>query len=158
GTRWRGVNSIVLPAIIAVAVITQVPIVATLILSFVRWIVVRPDQATSFVGISNYMEILTTPSFYNTILNTIVMTLGSLTLCTVLVMFFAVLLNRRFPEVNILRTLFIAPFFVMDAVAGIIWKTLILHPSFGINNVVARFLGVPVADFLGHHPMATVIL
>jgi sorbitol/mannitol transport system permease protein len=52
----------------------------------------------------------------------------------------------------------IAPFFVMDAVAGIVWKTLILHPSFGINGLVAHWFGVPPMDFLGQHSLMTVII
>ena len=42
----------------------------------------------------------------------------------------------------------IAPFFVMDAVVGIMWKTLIFHPSFGINGLVASWLHVKPIGFL----------
>jgi sorbitol/mannitol transport system permease protein len=68
------------------------------------------------------------------------------------------MLNRRFPGVNLARTLLIAPFFVMDAVAGIVWKTLILHPSFGINGQIASWLGLAPVDFLGRFPLPTIIL
>ena len=37
------------------------------------------------------------------------------------------MLNQDFPGVNIVRTLVISPFFVMDAVAGIIWRTMLLE-------------------------------
>jgi sorbitol/mannitol transport system permease protein len=33
-----------------------------------------------------------------------------------------------------------------------------LHPSFGINSVIAQLFGVNPVDFLGHHPMLTVII
>jgi sorbitol/mannitol transport system permease protein len=151
-------NMLVLPAGVIVALVTQVPLLVTLILSVVKWIVVRPDLGINFTGLDNYRQIFTTPEFYSIILNTIVLTVASIAICTVLGLAFAHLLNRRFPGVNIARTLMIAPFFVMDAVAGIMWKTLMLHPSFGINGLVASWLGRAPTDFLGQHSLLTVII
>jgi sorbitol/mannitol transport system permease protein len=158
GALLPKVNSLVLPAAIIVALVTQVPLVVTLILSVVKWIVVRPDQGISFVALGNYKNVLTNPEFYEIVLNTIGLTAISLALCTVLGIAIAHMLNRRFFGVNIARTLMIAPFFVMDSVAGIVWKTLMLHPSFGINGVIATWLHLPPIDFLGHHAFLTVVL
>ena len=119
---------------------------------------VRPDLKISFVGIGNYIQILTNPEFLAIVWNTFVLTIVSILVCATLGMAIALLLNRPFPGVNIVRTIIISPFFVMDAVAGIIWKTLMLHPSFGINSVIAQLFGVNPVDFLGHHPMLTVII
>ena len=46
-----------LPAILIVAVVTQAPILVTLGLSLVRWIVVRPDLGITFIGLNNYADI-----------------------------------------------------------------------------------------------------
>jgi sorbitol/mannitol transport system permease protein len=151
-------NALVLPAAIIVALVTQVPLIVTLVLSVVKWIVVRPDLGINFVGLSNYIQIFTTPEFYSIVLNTILLTLVSIACCTILGIAFAHMLNRRFPGVNLARTIMIAPFFVMDAVAGIIWKTLMLHPSFGINGLIASWLGIAPTDFLGKHSLLTIIL
>jgi sorbitol/mannitol transport system permease protein len=156
--RYGKVNALVLPSIILVALITQIPILVTLGLSVVRWIIVRPDLRINFVGISNYIQLLTNPDFLWIIVNTIVMTVGSIVACTVLGLVISLTLNRQFPGVNIARTILIAPFFVMDAVAGIVWKTLMLHPSFGINSIICNLFGITPVDFLGHHPMFTVIM
>jgi sorbitol/mannitol transport system permease protein len=156
--RYGKVNALVLPSIILVALITQIPILVTLGLSVVRWIIVRPDLRINFVGISNYIQLFTNPDFLWIIVNTIVMTVGSIVACTVLGLVISLTLNRQFPGVNIARTILIAPFFVMDAVAGIVWKTLMLHPSFGINSIICNLFGITPVDFLGHHPMFTVIM
>lgn len=156
--RFAKVNSLVIPSVIIVALITQVPLLVTLGLSVVKWIVVRPDLKVSFTGIGNYIQILSNPEFLGIILNTIVLTVVSILACTIFGLIFALLLNRQFPGVNIARTIMISPFFVMDAVAGIVWKTLMLHPSFGINSVISNMLGIKPIDFLGHHPMLTVIM
>jgi sorbitol/mannitol transport system permease protein len=151
-------NALVLPAAIIVALVTQIPLVVTLVLSVVKWIVVRPDLGINFIGLNNYLQIFGSREFYSIVLNTISLTLVSIACCTILGIAFAQMLNRRFPGVNLARTIIIAPFFVMDAVAGIVWKTLMLHPSFGINGLVASWLGAAPMDFLGRHSLLTIIM
>ncbi len=147
-----------LPAIIVVAVVTQAPILATLGLSLVRWIVVRPDLGITFIGLDNYADIFTSRDFYEVVLNTVVITVASLAICTVLGILFGLMLNRDFPGVNIVRTLIISPFFVMDAVAGIVWRTIILNSSFGWNGYFATLFGVKPFDFFGVHSLLTIVI
>ena len=59
---------------------------------------------------------------------------------------------------NVVRTLIISPFFVMDAVAGIIWRTILLNSSFGWNGYFASLLGVRPFDFFGVHSLLTIII
>ena len=156
--RHESVNGLPIPAIVVVALVTQVPMILTLILSAIKWIIVRPDLGIRFVGLENYLQVFSDTQFYFVILNTIVLSLVALVGCTVLGLALALLLNRRFVGINFVRTLMIAPFFVMDAVVGIIWKTLILHPSFGINGLLASWLHVKPIDFLGSYSLITIIL
>ncbi|MCG8477990.1 MAG: sugar ABC transporter permease [Spirochaetales bacterium] len=156
--RNTGVHAITIPALAVVAVVTQVPLVFTLILSFIRWIIVRPDQGITFVGLDNYVRLLTSGAFYHVVFNTAFMTVASLSLCTLLGIAFGLMLNRQFPGVNIVRTIVIAPFFIMDAVAGIIWRTLMLNSSFGINAFLTTLVGVEPVDFLGAHALATIVM
>ena len=147
-----------LPAVLVVAVVTQAPILATLGISLVRWIVVRPDLGITFVGLDNYAEIFTSRDFYEVSLNTALITVVSLAMCTLLGILFGLMLNNEFPGVNVVRTLIISPFFVMDAVAGIVWRTIILNSSFGWNEYFARLLGVRPFDFFGVHSLLTIII
>jgi len=147
-----------LPAVVIVAVVTQVPILATLGLSLVRWIVVRPDLGITFIGLDNYAEIFTSRDFYQVVLNTALITVASLVICTILGILFSLMLNRDFPGVNVVRTLIISPFFVMDAVAGIIWRTIILNSSFGWNGYFAGLLGTRPLDFFGVHSLLTIVI
>ncbi len=147
-----------LPAIIMVAIVTQGLFLATILLSFIRWIVVRPDLGRGFAGFSNYLWLFNAPETYQVIGNTIAMTGISLALCLVFGMLFALLLNRYFPLRKLCRTLILIPFFMMDVVVGIIWKTLLLHPSFGISGSLAQFLGTAPPDFIGEYAFLTVIM
>lgn len=151
--RW-----LALPGIVIVALVTQIPFLATIVLSFVRWIVIRPDQGIGFNGIQNYIQIFQTKDTYAVIGTTVIMLVSSLILCTILGIGLALLLNRDFPGVNMVRTLIILPFFVMDAVSGIIWKTLMLNPSFGFNFYISNWLGITPIDFFGGQSLITIIL
>ncbi|HUV60490.1 MAG TPA: sugar ABC transporter permease [Desulfatiglandales bacterium] len=147
-----------LPAVITVAVVTQILFLATIFLSFVKWIVIRPDLGKSFAGIKNYVWIFKAPETYQIIGNTILMTALSLILCLILGFCFSLLLNRRFPLRKLCRTFILIPFFMMDAVIGIIWKTLLLHPSFGITGYLSQmFNSVPI-DFFGQHAFISIII
>jgi sorbitol/mannitol transport system permease protein len=152
-----GVNSLILPALVLVALVTQVPLAVTLVISVLKWVVVRPDLGVTFVGLNNYIEVLTNVEFYEIVLNTVVMTVVTLACCVVFGFAIAMMLNRNMFGITLFRTLIIAPFFVMDAVAGIVWKTLMLHPSFGVNAVLANLFGIKPLDFLGDFSMPTVI-
>jgi sorbitol/mannitol transport system permease protein len=152
------VNAFAIPSVVIVALVTQVPLIVTLILSAIKWIIVRPDLGIRFIGLENYLGVFKDAEFYMVIVNTIVLTVVSLAGCTVLGLALALLLNRKFVGINIARTLMIAPFFVMDAVVGIVWKTLMLHPSFGINGMIAGWLHIKPIDFLGNHSLLTIIM
>jgi sorbitol/mannitol transport system permease protein len=154
--RRRRSRFLSLPAILVVAVVTQAPILATLGLSLIRWIVIRPDLGITFIGLDNYAELFSSRDFYEVVLNTDVITVVSLAVCTALGILFGLMLNHDFPGVNIVRTLIISPFFVMDAVAGIVWRTMLLNSSFGWNGYFASLLGVGPFDFFGVHSLLTI--
>lgn len=146
------------PAVVVVALITQIPFALTIVLSLLKWNVKRPDLGVEFTGLSNFKRIFTTPDFYRVLINTGIIIVACLTLCTVLSTLLGLLFNRRFAGVYFFRTLIILPYFVMDSVVGIVWKTLILNPSFGLNYYISKALGMQAPDFFGQYSLATVII
>jgi len=147
-----------LPAIVSVAVVTQVLFLATIFLSFIKWIVIRPDLGKSFAGIKNYVWIFKAPETYQIIGNTILITALSLTLCLILGFCFSLLLNRRFPLRRLCRMCVLIPYFMRPAVTGIIWKTLLLHPSFGITGYISQIYNSAPIDFFGQHAFISIII
>lgn len=153
------IRYLILPALIFVALVTQIPFIMTIVLSFLRWNIKRPDQPVTFAGFDNYRFIFTDGKFYQVLLNSLVMSAVSLILCTALGFLLALLFNRTFKGINVARSLIIVPYFVMESVAGIVWKTLILSPSFGINEVLAKWLGMePIAFFSSKLSLVTIII
>ena len=157
--RKNPVRLLLLPAVIFVGIITQIPFLMTIIISFVKWNVKRPDIPVTFAGIDNYIYIFTDSKFYRVLYNSLVMSVVSLILCTILGFLLALLFNRSFKGVNVARSFIIVPYFVMESVAGIVWKTLMLSPSFGINQVLASAFGLePVAFFSSRYSLVTIII
>ncbi|RCX16105.1 carbohydrate ABC transporter membrane protein 1 (CUT1 family) [Anaerobacterium chartisolvens] len=153
------IRYLLLPAVIFVAVVTQIPFLMTIIISFLKWNVKRPDIPVTFAGFDNYAYIFTDSKFYSVLINSLVQSAVSLVLCTVLGFLLALLFSKSFKGINIARSFIIVPYFVMESVTGIIWKTLMLSPSFGINMVLSKWIGIePVAFFSSQLSLVTIII
>ena len=147
----------ILPAIIVVAVMTQVPFLLTIIFSTLRWNLARPDLVVKFTGFTNYLYFLKSPEFYSIVWQTITLTFATLVICSVVGFLVSILLDNVIPGVNIARTLILGPFFVMSTASGVIWKSTIFNTTFGWYGVIARALGFTPVDLLSYHPMAVII-
>jgi len=162
--RKRNDLAFALPAIIVVAVVTQVPFVLTVIYSTLRWNLARPDLPIRFIGIENYLFFLrpthlpALPEFYSIVWQTILITFFSLGLCIVTGFLISVLLDNHVPGVRFARTLILGPFFVMSTASGVIWKTTIFNTTFGWYGVLAKALGIAPVDLVSYHPLFVIVL
>lgn len=155
----KRVNLLGVPGLLVVLIVTQVPFLVTIVLSVFDWNLRRPDLPVAFSGVDNYVRIFTDGDFYTVMANTFRITFFSLAIAMVLAFILALVFSRNFPGVAIARSLLIIPYFVMEPVIGIVWKTLILSPSFGINEVIARFFGVdPISFFNADNALNTIII
>lgn len=143
------VNLLTIPGLVIVIVVTQVPFAVTICLSLVNWNIRRPDLPISFAGLANFSYVLTSSDFFTAVGNTFVITLGALAIAAVLGFALALAFSRKFPGITIARSLLVMPFFVMEPVIGIVWKTLILSPTFGLTAVFFQAVGMAPVSFLG---------
>ena len=70
-----------LPALIFMIIVTQLPFVGTLIISFMNWNAYYPDQI-GFTGLSNYVAVFTDPDTQSAIITTIELTVSVVLLST----------------------------------------------------------------------------
>jgi sorbitol/mannitol transport system permease protein len=122
-----------LPALIFMIIVTQLPFVVTLVVSFMRWNALYPNDK-GFAGISNFKTAVTDPNIRTSILNTIFYTVVVVLVSLVLGMLAALLLDRTFFGRGIVRTLMIAPFLVVPVAAALLWKHAIFNPEYGLLN------------------------
>jgi sorbitol/mannitol transport system permease protein len=128
-----------LPALIFTIAVTQLPFLGTIVVSFMDWRALRPDQR-GFTGFDNYEQVFTNPSLRSSIMTTIVLTATVVLVSLLLGLGIALLLDRKFFGRGLARTLMIAPFLVVPVAAALLWKHGILNPSFGLVNGVLSWV------------------
>ncbi|WP_431775705.1 carbohydrate ABC transporter permease [Streptomyces cucumeris] len=144
------------PALLWLVVLTQLPFVFTVLFSFQSRNLLRPG-AERWVGLANYANVFTDTVFRAALLTEIELTVLAVAIAMALGTALALLLDRRFPGRGVARTLLISPFLVMPAVAGLLWKTAMFDPVFGLVNVAASWAGVQGTDFTSRFPVASVV-
>ncbi len=157
--RWPSFRLLLLlPAIIYLVVMTQAPFVLTLWYSVHKWILTEPDLGQGFVGLENYTyTVLQDTIFRDAVINTLIITAGIVGISLLLGLAFALLLHRQFPLRGLVRSLLIAPFFVMPTVNAVVWKNLLLNPVFGFVTWLTTSLGLPRVDWLARFPKEGII-
>lgn len=129
-----------LPALIFLIVVTQLPFVATLVISVFDWNSLYPD-ARSFAGLSNYATVLSDEAMRDSVVTTVVLTATVVLVSLILGMGLALLLDRRFRGRGIVRTMLIAPFLVVPVAAALMWKHLLFNPEYGLFNGLLNWFG-----------------
>lgn len=137
------------PTLIVVAIITQIPFLLTIYLSFQSWNLTRPDLGRLFNGFGNYTTEVLSLEFGTILLQTLAVTAISLVICCLVGLALALLLNRDFFGKGLVQTLLVTPFFVMPVVTGLIWKNELFSPNFGVLTWLAGVVGIE-----GFNPMA----
>jgi sorbitol/mannitol transport system permease protein len=149
---------LLLPALLFLVVMTQAPFLLTVWYSLHNWILTSPQLGHAWVGLDNFRyEIEHDPVFRSAVVNSLVMTLSIVGVSLALGLGFALLLHRNFPLRGIVRSLMIAPFFVMPTVNAVVWKNLFLNPIFGFVSWITTSLGFGRIDFLATHAKLSVI-
>ncbi|MGZ8813828.1 MAG: carbohydrate ABC transporter permease, partial [Mycobacterium sp.] len=153
---WRRRGPL-LPALIFMIVVTQIPFLFTLYYSTLSWNLVRPGSR-QFVGLSNYIAVAKDSQFWRVGLNTVILIVGVVLISAFLGLLIALLLDRAFLGRGVVRTLLITPFLVTPVAAALIWKTTILDPTNGILNWVLSLVGIGPVDWIGQFPLTMVMV
>ncbi|MDN5919171.1 MAG: sugar ABC transporter permease [Pseudonocardia sp.] len=146
-----------LPALIFVIIVTQLPFLATIYYSLQSWNLVRPGSR-QFVGLENYAGVFTDSQFRSVALNTVLLTVGAVVFAMVLGLLFALLLDRRFFGRGFVRTLLITPFLITPVAGALLWKTVLFDPVYGLINFVLGPFGAGNTDWVSTFPLTSVMI
>jgi multiple sugar transport system permease protein len=132
----------VAPAVIYIALFFGYPIVKNVIMGF-------QDYSTStfftgvapWVGLSNYVTVISSSIFSTAITNTALFTIGSIAGQFVLGLLLALFFKRRFPLSGVLRALMLLPWLLPLIASSAVWKW-ILDQDSGVLNQTLLFLHV----------------
>jgi len=101
-----------LPALIFMIAVTQLPFVTTVYISLLNWNAYRPTER-HFTGITNYETVFTDPRIRASVIATVILTVVVVVVSLALGLGIAILLDRHFFGRSIVRTLMIAPFLIV---------------------------------------------
>jgi sorbitol/mannitol transport system permease protein len=140
-----------LPALIFMIVLTQVPFVMSIYYSLTNWHVIPPGPR-HWVGLDNYGQLVDDHFFRDAAWVSVKLTVIPVFGALLLGMGFALLLDRKFFGRGVIRTLLITPFLLMPVVVGLIWKNQMFNDLYGVINWVIEKLGGSSVDFVSRYP------
>ncbi|MEV6399720.1 sugar ABC transporter permease [Streptomyces sp. NPDC051907] len=140
GLRAWATRAPLLPALVFLIAVTQLPFVATLVISLFDWNSLDPDER-AFAGLSNYASVVTDPALRESVLTTVVLTASVVVATVVLGLGLALLLDRAFFGRGLVRTLLITPFLLVPVSAALLWKHALYNPEYGLLNGALTWVG-----------------
>lgn len=127
-----------IPSLLVFGVFLFYPFFKTIYLSLYK--TNKMGQAKLFVGLGNYKELLSSPSFLNSLKVTLIFVLIVVAGSMLLGLVAAVLCNKAFPGIRFFSTAYALPMAIASSSAAMIFQ-IMLHPSVGIVN---KLLGLNI--------------
>jgi multiple sugar transport system permease protein len=145
----------ILPSLVILLAIIIFPFAFNLYLSFHKWDIRFRGAVPEFIGVANYLKVLSDARFFNSLSKTLYM----LSLAVPLEFFFGLLLALLFYEPfkgrRILSLFILFPLALSDAVVGLVWG-LTLVPTYGPVDYFMRIFGL--WDVLGFKKPISLIM
>ena len=131
------------PSLLIFGIFLFYPFVKTIYLSFYK--TDKMGLPKKFVGFENYVKLLTSKSFYNSLAVTLIFVLIVVAGSMLLGLVGAILCNKAFPGIRFFSTAYALALAIASSSAAMIFK-IMLHPSVGIVNKLLRLSINWVAD------------
>lgn len=122
------------PAAAAMLLVTAYPILYAFWLSLFRYDLRFPRQR-QFVGLDNYISVLTSEVWWKSLVNTLIVTAGSVAAELVLGMLLALLMFRATLGRRAIRTVILIPYGMITVVSALAWK-FAFDPTTGFVNAL----------------------
>lgn len=144
---------LVAPSLALLLVISTLPLLFLVGASLFRIEVTRP-WLTGFAGLGNYAAMLADPRFWHTLRVTVIYTGASVALQVVLGLAFAMALAGDLRGKPVLRVVVLLPMVLAPVVVGLVWRTLLLTPRYGLLDYFSIALGLGSRSWLGDPQLA----
>ncbi len=125
---------------LVIALFTIYPVLYAVRISFYQYILTKP-KAHPFVGLKNFVEVITSYYFRTSLINTALYALAAVVGVTLFGVVVGMLLNSKVKTANVLKVIILLPWAIPTVVAGLMWKW-ILNSDFGILSGILYGLGL----------------
>lgn len=128
---------LVMPALVIVLGMVGYPFIEAIRISFTDRMIGRgPGE---WVGLENYIYILTWPQFGQMVVRTVLFTIAAVFLKTVVGMILATSLHQPFPGRNVLRGLFMLPWILPTYIVVLVWRWIFDGQTGLLNQILTSF-------------------
>jgi multiple sugar transport system permease protein len=141
GRERTWLTILLVPTIIGLIFGTLGSIVATIILSFMKWDLISPP---TFAGLDNYLGLLKDQLFLKSITVTVSFALLYVPGTMIISMVVAVLLNRKLRGTGIFRTVYFLPVVSSAVAVGLVWSWIYAKDAGLLNYFITSLGGEPV--------------
>lgn len=131
---------LLLPALVVLILVIFYPLVQALLLSFKNAGLLNTATAP-FTGLDNFRKLFGDPTFWTAAVNTLILTVVSITVCLLLGMTLALTLNENLPFKNFFRGIALIPWVLPGVVVGLL-ALYMFNSQVGIINYVLVQFGI----------------
>jgi raffinose/stachyose/melibiose transport system permease protein len=138
GVGWRArleIAALTGPALIIFFAFVIFPVIMAAYYGFYSWKGYGPP--TNFVGLKNYVTILTDPSFHEALGHNLFIVVMSLVIQGPIAIGLALLLNRKMRGRSVIRVLIFVPYVISEVVVGTGWS-LMLQTNGALNGLLQQ--------------------
>ena len=128
------INILVLPALIGTLIFIVIPVFFSFYLSFCRWDLLSDIK---FIGLKNYIELLSSSAFGLIIKNTFVFAVSTAVIAIIIPLVLAAVLNNKIRGTEFFKTAYFLPFITPMIVIAIAWEW-IFDPNNGPLNYILK--------------------
>ena len=136
--------ALIAPNFLAILVFSYYPALYNIGLSFFEWDFVAPRP--EFVGMENYLSLLTDPSFGEVLLNTLIFSGVSVVVSIAGGLLLGSLMATKVPLTGFAQTMAFAPHMLPGAAVGTLWLFM-FDPNYGLSRWLFSQLGLASPDW-----------
>ncbi len=144
---------LVAPSLLVLFAVSTAPLFLLLGASLFRIELARP-WVGGFAGLQNYATMLSDPRFWHSLRITGIYTVTTVILQVGLGLTFALALSSALRGQGLLRVAVLLPMILTPVVVGLVWRTLLLTPRYGLLDYLAIVLGIGSHSWLGDPGLA----
>ena len=139
----------IMPTMILLILMNIFPLLWSLILSFYKYRVNRPDLPPEFIGFKNYVRLLSDPDVWEYFQTTAYFVVTAVSAQFLIGFGVALLLNREFRYKGFITTLILLPMMLSPVVVGLFWRFLFKSDTSGLIN----YFLLPLLNFAQADPI-----
>jgi sn-glycerol 3-phosphate transport system permease protein len=127
------------PSILVFGTFFIYPIFYSIYLSFMKWNLISPNK--TYIGLENYHDLMLSEEFRRALGNTLIYTLGSVTISLAIGLGLAILLNSQKRWAAWVQAAIFSPHIISLVSVSLLWLWL-MDPNFGLLNWILSLVGI----------------